>query len=171
MKTSSALPLLAFLIPGLFLCSPISAGEPTPEEAAEELLDLIGSEKQMRASFLAGMAPLFTKMRQSGASEEQVRQVEAAGLEMVDEVLADPEFRKTRLTAYTEVFSREELLGLVEFYRSPVGQKALVKMPEITRARAATVQEVMKRYQPQFNEAVGRIMAEGKTAPDPAAEE
>jgi len=154
----------------LALCAPrLSAAEPSSEEAAEELLGLIGSEKRLRASFLAGMTPLFTKMKNSGVSEEKIREVKAAGEEFADKIIEDPEFARGRLSVYTEVFSRDELVALVEFYRSPVGQKALVKMPEITRDRAATVQEVLKRYQPKFNERVKEIMSDTGPGADPAS--
>jgi len=73
-------------------------------------------------------------------------------------LVEDPEFREGRLSAYTDVLSREELVGLVEFYRSPVGQKALVKIPEITRERGAVVQKIVQRYQPEFNEQVREIL-------------
>ncbi len=37
---------------------------------------------------------------------------------------------------YVDAFTEEELLGITAFYRSPLGQKALAKMPELMKQGA-----------------------------------
>jgi len=64
---------------------------------------------------------------------------------------------------YSEVFTEEELQGLIEFYKSPVGQKFLEKQPELAAA-------TMQKMQGQMAKIMPKIQAAAKKAVEDAAE-
>jgi uncharacterized protein len=54
--------------------------------------------------------------------------------------------------AYGDNFTEEDLQAMLAFYKSPVGQKVLIKMPEIMRSSMEIVQESMKDIMPRLQE-------------------
>ena len=61
-------------------------------------------------------------------------------------VAVTPLYMEAMAEAYAEVFSVEELEGLIAFYSSPVGQKMLAKTPEIY----AAIDVAERELQPAF---------------------
>ncbi|WP_164513439.1 DUF2059 domain-containing protein [Thiosocius teredinicola] len=51
---------------------------------------------------------------------------------------------------YVDVFSEDELRDLIAFYRTPLGQKMLEKMPQIMQASLAISQQQMRDILPQI---------------------
>jgi uncharacterized protein len=114
---------------------PIASGDIDPArlKAARDLLEATNTDAQ----FAAVVPLMFKQMRQSlpaqGPKEqEQVNQVfdeiQKQFLERRSEVLD----QIARL--YASRFSPEEMNALAEFYRSPIGRKFIVAMPELAAA-------------------------------------
>jgi len=60
----------------------------------------------------------------------------------------EPEFSRLYASVYTEA----ELRELAEFYRSPLGQKFIAKMPELQQATMEWMTGFMGRFQQRINE-------------------
>jgi uncharacterized protein len=61
---------------------------------------------------------------------------------------------------YTQVFTEDEINELVQFYQSPLGQKILKKMPELTQAIMQTNQAVVQKKMPAFRDRIEKTMAD-----------
>lgn len=63
----------------------------------------------------------------------------------IDEMLSWDEFMQPMLEVYAEVYSEEELRGLIAFYDSPVGKAFIVKAPLATQKTMTVMQEWMSK--------------------------
>jgi hypothetical protein len=63
---------------------------------------------------------------------------------------------------YVKHFTHDDVLALLEFYRSPVGQKAIVVMPLLVQEGAAIGQRWMEPRMPKIMDTLQqRLRAEG----------
>ena len=126
------------------------ADENTKAAKIEELMRL----NQLNA---AGLPAQST----AGASE-MINRVVAQIEERMSWDKVKPEYTKV----YADVFSEEEITGIVAFYKTPIGQAMLAKMPqlmsksmEISQRRMA---DLMPEIQRQMQEVVQRSKDEKK---------
>ena len=60
------------------------------------------------------------------------------------------------------MFTEEELQGLIDFYKSPVGNKFLEKQPELMAATMNRMQTEMAKIMPKIQEAAMTAVQEAK---------
>jgi len=77
--------------------------------------------------------------------------------EMSWEKLKDP-----MADAYASVYTESEVKDIIKFYKSPAGQKMLVKMPELMQASMGIVQNSMKNMMPKITELQNQLRDELK---------
>lgn len=65
---------------------------------------------------------------------------------------------------YVEVFDRDELQGLVDFYRSPLGRKMLARMPELMQGSMALAQQHVAALTPRIEELAAALGERLETA-------
>ena len=108
---------------------------PPQEDILQELLDLTVLPEQIRIGFTEGfkmkMEDWVAPAHLDALSNEVWTYLEGKGL--VDYT------RKTLGLLYAEHFSPEELEGLVEFYRTPVGKKAVEVQGKMLIQQARTL--------------------------------
>lgn len=63
---------------------------------------------------------------------------------------------------YTEVFTEEELQGLVDFYKTPVGQKFIAKQLDLQKATMGRMQVEMAKIMPQIQQSVQKSIEEAQ---------
>lgn len=138
--------VLCALLASSVLAAPLAGAEPAAsksrESAARELFDVTGGMKAASS----GEEAMITAVRtnpQLGPYEDVFRTwyqktMAKAGLDV--EIVA----------LYAEMFTEEELKGLTAFYRSPLGQKALSKVPEIMKRGAEIGVEAAKQNQSEL---------------------
>lgn len=66
---------------------------------------------------------------------------------------------------YAEAFTEPELRELTTFYRTPLGQKAMTKMPELVQKGAAIGQKAVQDHLPELQEAIKKKMQESGGTP------
>jgi hypothetical protein len=81
--------------------------------------------------------------------------------------LTDEELKVDIAAVYADVFTVEELRGIVDFYRSPLGKKLVERMPDLMQKTMVITQDRMKAMMPEL-QALGeeygaRIHAAAKT--------
>ena len=59
---------------------------------------------------------------------------------------------------YEEKFTKDEIKNLVTFYKSPLGQKSLQALPEMTNAGGNLGKKYAEKYSAKFKENLIRIM-------------
>ena len=98
-------------------------------KAAEKLADLIGIKDQMKASFDA-MLPLINQQ----ATQLKLSDNEKTALITIYrdwfhiDMDLDKLYKET-IVLYAKAFTIDEINQLIEFYKTPVGKKTLIKLP------------------------------------------
>ena len=121
---------------GVFILCLMGAGslyadEQSQRKLAEELLTIMKIGKQVDATFDRMKTMHKEQMNSMGVSggslSSQDKMMDLMAQEMSWEKMKDD-----YIAAYSEVFTQEELQGLIDFYKTPLGQKYVEKMPELT---------------------------------------
>lgn len=155
MKTSSALVclLVLFLMPayGQTTSKSAAAGaQPSAMKAPQEqpsidpakvadirkLLDLSGTKgimNQMMDTMGQNIKPLMTNSLPPGEYREKLVDLFYARFREKADV---GQLLDKAVVAYDKYFSHEEIKGLIEFYRTPLGQKTVSVLPKVTAEMA-----------------------------------
>lgn len=138
--------------------APLAKASPEQLKAAMDLLDAIDAEAQY-----GGVIPdMFLQLREDLPAEaktpEQAKNVD----EVVAEVEKEFEGRRGELveqiaTLYASKFTVDEMNGLAEFYRTPLGQKFIAAAPELASEALRIGDEWDEKV---GGEAYARIVAE-----------
>lgn len=134
---------------------------------AVELMKLMEIRKNMEAS--KGQLMQFSRsmVDSQGLSPEKAKEAKAAASKSTAaafEAIEQIDWEGMFATVYAEVFTEEEIQGLIDFYKSPVGQKFLDKQPELTTATMQKMQVEMAKVMPQIQQATMQAITEAKTA-------
>ena len=169
--------LLSFA--SLALCAGAFAAPPS-DASLERWLDTQNFdrdiEKNMINGFNAGFKPYADKAL-SEMPEEKKDQAAKAFNRYRENVLKDlitPEakqaVRNTLLKNAREIYTQEEIDGMIAFYGSPVGQAVVAKNPrlikksmsEIAVSWTALSEKIAQNHLPEFKEELRRIICGGK---------
>ena len=169
--------LLSFA--SLALCAGAFAAPPS-DASLERWLDTQNFdrdiEKNMINGFNAGFKPYADKAL-AEMPEEKKDQVAKAFNRYRENVLKDlitPEakqaVRNTLLKNAAEIYTQEEIDGMIAFYSSPVGQAVVAKNPhlikksmsEIAVSQTALAEKIAQNHLPEFTEELRRIICGGK---------
>lgn len=127
MQFSFSILTIALLVLGIAGGAVAEDAERSDEQLALELLQVTGGADMARQAMQmmsVQMRPMFPTVP------------EALWSELLDSFDAD-ELSELVVPIYLKHFSREELAGLLEFYRSPLGQRMIESMPLIMRESMA----------------------------------
>ncbi len=151
----------------LLLAMPAFAGEAERKKLAEELLGLIKFERNIEQSFAAArqmqMAQVKT-MTLSDFDAAAARAVREKTMDFLQEQLSWKNLRDEFIAAYAEIFTEEELKGLVNFYKTPVGQAYVAKVPEMMQRSAEITQRHMLEIAPKIQQIVKDAAEQQKAA-------
>lgn len=141
---------------------PLSAQTPPPLETmglAGQLLDVMEVDKSMKAT-----------MDQVQSSQQQLLSAFPAGVrEKAEKAIAAavkesgldwPSLRPVFVEIYASTFSAGELQGMIDFFKTPVGQKWIQKQPEVQAKTAEKMQKIMLEAQPKIMEAAQKALRE-----------
>lgn len=131
---------------------------------AEQLIGLLNVDKNYDATYQR-MLKMQDEMADSqGLTPEQKQQRDhatQAALKVVKEYASWEAIKPTFVQIYSDIFTAEELQGMIDFYKSPVGQKWLEKQPLVQTAVMQKMGALMAGLQPKIMAA----MKEAQTAP------
>jgi hypothetical protein len=130
---------IVFSVP---VCGQAKTGKETKAENIHRLMTLIRIEtlqQSMLDQMMAALAPMITNSANTDPQEQKI-------LQRMSVILAE-ELKKTNfssLTAelYDKYFTNEEITGLIQFYQSPVGQKAVQVLPKLSEESLARGMEM-----------------------------
>lgn len=92
--------------------------------------------------------------QQKGLTDAQKAALTRAISEAIDETYSDGLMQKIMdklIPAYAEVYTEEELQGVVDFYESPIGQSVLRKMPQLGVVAGKSMSEMMPSMMADMN--------------------
>ena len=145
--------LVAFLYIDLSL-----AKEGENNSPSIELIKLLNIEDTMVNTSRLSFAPFLETIRTKGMVEAGVQEVKDVSDVYFRKVASDPDFKKELAHIYEEKFTTNELKDLVEFYKSPIGQKSLQLLPELTNAGSKLGEKYTNKYVSGFKEQLTPIM-------------
>ena len=132
-------------------CAALSAAETVPSEASiRELLTVTDSKKAVD-----GIMGQMNTMMQNGVKEAtQGRQISPAEQKVVDKSIAEMQammadvlswgkLEPLYLRVYQRSLTQEEVNGMIAFYKTPIGQAMIHKMPVIIQNTMMEVQSLM----------------------------
>ena len=150
--------VIAILAVGVGLIIGSAQAQPAPRVAlAEKLLTLMKMESTIEKSFAAVkqmMPAQMEKMRQAtGGSSDRAAKVMPRVNEMMDMMAREFSWENLKdgyIALYADVFTEDELKGLIAFYETPVGQAFVQKQPELTQRTMALTQEIILKVMPKI---------------------
>lgn len=157
----------------LALAPVIAKAEPDAEtlKTAEEMAKVIGLDKQMANGFnamLPSIDVLAKRLALGPAETEELKEIYRKWfLEDIDQA----DLQKKVIGIYAESYTKEELLELTKFYKSPLGQKTLSTMPEIMRKSSLAGMQAAQAKQPALQDRLKPFLekhAPKQPAPAPA---
>ena len=160
MKTALIFPLV------LLLATPVYAETPT-EASVVELLSLTHSEANMEKMYASVEQLMRQSFKQATAgqklSAEQQRFLDLAPHKFVAVMRQEfgwSQLKPTYVQIYRETFDQQEIDGLIAFYKSPVGQAFIAKMPIVLQRTIEATQARMKEYYPHIKTAIDESLKE-----------
>ena len=145
------------------LSSSVSADESSRKAAALKLLE-VSRAAEMVETVYDSMQPQFEAMAEQIGVDEAQRPIFDRHMARVFEVLREElnweKMEPYMIDAYAEVYTEQELLGLVDFYESPLGQKFMTKMPEMMTVTMEMTQTMMGGFYARFEELQAELMAD-----------
>jgi hypothetical protein len=127
----------------LATASAVFASIETHRAAAESLTTLLQMETMLQQSY----EQIIDVQIQGNPALHPYRQVM---LDFFAKHMSWASLKDEMLDLYVESFTEDELLELAEFYRSPVGQKAVQVMPELMRRGSEVGSRRVQEHLPEL---------------------
>jgi hypothetical protein len=161
-----------FAIIGFFSVSLACAQENPPSTnasspLAEELVSLLGSEKTFDA-MKGRMISLMNAQKPPGISQDAWDRVSKQTRQTMESVFSAMSWDKMKpmiVSLYAETFSTQELQGLVDFYKTPVGQKWIEKQPQLQAQIMEKTQAMVKDVMPTLMKSATMPAPTGSSTP------
>lgn len=106
---------------------------------------------------LAGRAP--TPEQQQAITKMKGRMVE-----LIQNELSWEKYEQMYLRIYKDLFSEEEIAGMLDFYRTPAGQAVVRKLPLLTQKIMLETRSMMSSMMPQMQKIQEEFVADMKAA-------
>ncbi len=145
--------ILHALIPAALIATAIPAfADPASHNAAaDSFLEQIDLKASTRTSFNT-MIPVMANSVTSGAklSAPLMAKIEASIKTWITEDVLTPDFFNQLSALYSSSFTEAELKELTAFYKTPLGQKALKTLPQLTAQGSEIAQKTATAKQPSL---------------------
>ena len=147
--------LLAVFSAALLLSAPARADEATKNAKIEELMKVPNVDLMMGQI----MSQMKGQMKAMESSMDVPLDARKNADEFEDRVMALTEKRLATMKpmlvkVYADTYTEEEIDGILAFYKTPVGQAMLRKMPELIQRSMAVSQQVMGEIMPEIQKMV-----------------
>jgi hypothetical protein len=101
-------------------------------------------------------------------TDEQRRVIERAPARIAEVVKSELSWEKMQpiyIAIYQEAFTQSEIDGLIDFYKGPVGQSFISKMPLVMNRSMQVMQSQMQMIMPKLKTAIEDVLREAKLPP------
>jgi hypothetical protein len=154
------------LLVGLFaLVSTFAESTPETQTAAAKLMGLLEMEKNFDSSMQQAVKMqegMIDQMDLSESEKTEARQAMAGSMKVTLEKFSWSKMEGMFVEIYAEVFTVEELEGIISFYESPAGQKFITKQPELMAKTMEKMQIVMAELMPAIQQEAMKVHEEIK---------
>jgi hypothetical protein len=138
---------------------------------AEQLIGLLNVDKNYDATYqrMLKMQDSMAESQDLTPEQRQQRdQATKAALKVVKEFASWEAIKPTFVQIYADTFTAEELQGMIDFYKSPVGQKFLEKQPIVQEAVMQKMGALMASLQPKIMAAMKDAQSAPAESPAPS---
>jgi len=123
-------------------------------ELAEKLLEAMDVQKNIEKSFemVNQMIPADLKHMGDGenSSSNRAKKEMAEMMEVIMKEMSWDKLKDDYISIYADTFTEKELLGIIKFYESPIGQKFIEKQPELMKKSMQISQKQMIGLAPKI---------------------
>ena len=147
--------LIITLLTTLFLSSIAVASTDSHRQAVDEMLSISRVDKMIEPMMENVMSVMQQQMSQVEIPEDKMPIVEKYNQKIIDTLRQEMRWERMKddfVNLYLEVYTEEEIRGLTEFYKSPLGQKMLDKMPELMQASLQISQGLLQQTLPKIQQ-------------------
>lgn len=163
---------LAFV---LLAAQPVLAQEAKPSDASiKQLLEAMHSRGVVDSYMAQVQSTVRDSMQQAGAGQQLnakqqkiLDDFQTKIVDMVKEQLNWADLEPGIIEVYRKSFSQSEVEGMLKFYRTPIGQSVISKMPLVTQQSMASVQSRMKTITPKVVQLEKDTAVQVRAAADP----
>jgi uncharacterized protein len=121
--------LFCMAMPGM---AQTGSADPEKIENIRHLLTMVGADK-IRDAMMNQMIDGLTKNLPPIGQDEQARKMTTRLMELLREEMKKADFNSITVDLYDRYFTADEIKSLIQFYSSPVGQKATQVLPALTQ--------------------------------------
>jgi hypothetical protein len=140
-----------------------SAIDPQKEARIRELMEVTGAKNLGRQLIDAGMEQFRGSVQESQPNNPRAKQFVDAFVARFQKHFDPNSLNEQMIPIYDKYLTTEDVKGLLDYYRSPLGQRMLKAMPEVTRDSQAAgfalgqkaAQETMEELKADFPEFAG----------------
>ena len=152
----------------LFVSTSVGAA-PASDESVEILLEV--AQVQSTQDSMAGgyeeimRAGLNQAFRGPGVSMDQQKVLDGMVPKFAALLREEMDWNKLKpryIRLYQETFDQAEVVGLIQFYKSPAGQSFVRKMPELLHKTMAMTQSLIEALVPGIRSAMAGALAEAR---------
>jgi hypothetical protein len=145
----------------LMLAYDLYADEQSHRKSAEDLLLIMEVDKQMGARYEQLKNMQTEQLKAMGGGSQEAISFQNKMMDTMAEEMSWEKLKDDFISVYTEVFTEEELRGLIDFYKGPLGRKFIEKTPELTTKLMQISQkhsmQILPKIQAMTNEMVDGI--------------
>jgi hypothetical protein len=122
----------------------------------EEMLRLTKTDEMMQQVMSQMKAMNLQQLQKNLAPDEkaQAAEMQQKIFDLVNAKMSWEKFKPAIVQIYAEVYTDEELDGILAFYRSPAGHAMIEKMPQLMSRTMAVAQKLMGDIQPEIEKMV-----------------
>jgi uncharacterized protein len=145
--------------------TPQAASAIDPQKAARirELMEVTGAKNLGRQLIDAGMEQFRGSVQESQPNNPRAKQFVDAFVARFQKHFDPDSLNEQMIPIYDKYLTADDLKGLLDYYRSPLGQRMLKVMPEVTRESQAAgfalgqkaAQQTMEELKADFPEFAG----------------
>jgi hypothetical protein len=131
------------------------------KQLAEELLVLTETDKNLESTFEMVKQMQMDQLKNiplpKELSEEDSQKIASMQEKIVDILVEEMGWDKIKediIDIYVDVFTKEELEGIIAFYKTPFGQKLIKKQPELLQKSMEIAQKQLTTIMPKVQKAI-----------------
>ena len=137
------------------------AQEEVRRQLSEELLLLMEVDKNLERTFgmmkqmqMDQVKNLRLPEKMSREDSEKVSSMQGMIMDIIGNESGWDKLKEDYIDIYADTFAKEELEGMIAFYRTPVGQKFIRKQPELMQKTMGITQKRMATIMPKLQKAM-----------------
>lgn len=120
-------------------------------QAVEELLQAMDMSNLLDRSIDA-------MLQAQAEGNPQLKPLQGVMREFMSKYMSWESLKPGLVQLYGEAFTEPEVRELIAFYRTPLGQKMITRMPELMQKGMALGQKAVQEHLPELREAIAKAM-------------